>query len=240
MMAESTSLVARILKALRLARTPIARSESRRGQVVTGEILPVLVVVEGGNDIQFLRRAAAILRTADRHLPDIGHLERTGRIVFVPFGGDVRSWAFRLAELRSPEFHLYDREDLPAAQIRHEVARTVNLRTGCRAAVTSKRSLENFLHPAAIFEARGIEVNIGDDDDVADLVAERWFLRQHPADRWKELPARSRRRLRNKAKHWLNTVAVERMSVERFADRDPVGEINGWLRIIAEMVSEPV
>jgi hypothetical protein len=78
-MAEFASLIARILKALRLARTHITGSESRRGQIVTGEIWPVLVVVEGGNDIQFLRRAAAILRTADHHVPDIGHCLSSGR-----------------------------------------------------------------------------------------------------------------------------------------------------------------
>jgi hypothetical protein len=67
------------------------------------------------------------------------------------------------------------------------------------------------------------------------LVAERCFLRQHPADRWGELSTRARRRLRNRAKSWLNTLAVDRMSVARFAERDPVGEIRGWLRIIAEL-----
>jgi hypothetical protein len=73
------------------------------------------------------------------------------------------------------------------------------------------------------------------DDDVADLVAEQRFLLQHPDGGWHELPARARRRIRNRAKTWLNTLAVDRTTAARFVERDPVGEINGWLETIAEM-----
>ncbi|HEV2969516.1 MAG TPA: ATP-dependent endonuclease [Pirellulales bacterium] len=195
----------------------------------------MLVVLEGHHDIQFLQRAAAVLRLDDNKLPELSNLERCGQIVFVPFCGDVRGWAFRLAELGRPEFHLYDREDTPATEVRLEMARVVNLRIGCRAEVMSKRSLENYLHPDAILEARGIDVRFSDGDDVADRVAEQCYLRNHPDDRWIDLPARSRRRLRNRVKSWLNTLTVERMTVARFAERNLAGEIRGWLQIIAEM-----
>jgi hypothetical protein len=234
-MAERTNLLARIRGALLRTRALIAEKRTRQRRFAAGEDKPLLFVVEGGNDIEFLRRTSVILKSSDNTLPDLNHLERSGRLIFVPFGGDVRSWAFRLAELGSPEFHLYDREDSPASQIRYEVARTVNQRSGCRAAVTSKRSLENFLHPTAIFEARGVEVSFADDDDVANLVAEQCFLGQHPAARWNELSVRSRRRLRNKIKNWLNTIAVDRMTTARFAERDPFGEISSWLKIIGDM-----
>ena len=95
--------------------------------------------------------------------------------------------------------------------------------------------MENYLHRDAILEARGIDVHFSDDDDVASIVAERCFRRQHPEGGWHELSARARRRLRNRAKSWLNTLAVDRMTVARFADRDPNGEITGWLKCIAEM-----
>jgi hypothetical protein len=81
----------------------------------------------------------------------------------------------------------------------------------------------------------GAEVRFSDDDDVADLVAERCFLRNHPGERWSELSARTRRRLRNRAKSWLSTDALDRMTVARFDERDPAGEIRGWLRQIAEL-----
>ena len=142
-MAELTSLFHRCLRALRLpAALSSAGEKILQRSTSAGENRPALVVVEGRNDIEFLRRASAILRTSDSSLPDFNQLERSGRIVFVPSGGDVRGWAFRLAGLGSPEFHLFDREDSPADLIRDEAARIVNLRIGCRAAVTSKRSLE--------------------------------------------------------------------------------------------------
>jgi hypothetical protein len=77
----------------------------------------------------------------------------------------------------------------------------------------------------------------GDDDDVADLVAERRYLVRHPHARWAELAPRSRRRARNRAKRWLNTLAVDRMTAQQFAERDPAGEIRQWLTAIAEMVA---
>jgi hypothetical protein len=235
-MTNHPNLFRRILKALRRPpAVPTGYGGIQPTRSAATDNRPVLVVLEGGNDIEFLRRASAILKADDDALPDLSHLERRGRIVFVPFGGDPRNWVFRFAGLGSTEFHLYDRELPPATEIRRESARIINLRPGCRAAITSKRSIENYLHWDAILEVRGIEVQFSDDDDVADLVAERCFLRHHPGERWNELSARTRRRLRNRAKSWLNTLAVDRMSVARFAERDPVGELRGWLRMIAEL-----
>ncbi len=235
-MSQHVNLFHRIVKALRRrAAVSAGYGGARPTRSAATDSRPVLVVVEGDNDIEFLRRASAILKAEDDSLPDLSHFERRGRIVFVPFGGDPRNWVFRFVELGSPEFHLFDRELPPATEVRRESARIINLRSGCRAAITSKRSIENYLHWDAILEARGVEVRFSDDDDVADLVAERCFLRHHPGESWSELSARTRRRLRNRAKSWLNTLAVDRMSVARFAERDPAGELRGWLRMIAEL-----
>src|SRR5438132_3028758 len=125
-MSGPTNLFYRILKSLRQPSPPSSVGEEILQRLTSArEPRPTLVVVEGRNDSEFLRRAAAILRISDNGLPDIAQLERSGRIVFVPSGGDVRGWAFRLAGLGSPEFHLYDREDSPAAQIRLETARII-------------------------------------------------------------------------------------------------------------------
>ena len=201
--------------------------------------LPVLVVVEGGNDVEFLRRISAVLSMEDKSLPDLSILERNGKFVFLPFGGgEIQSWAFRLAPLGKAEFHLYDREVPPLSEQRYSTARIVNLRPGCRAFVTSKRSLENYLHPQAIFEATGIQVEFGDNDDVAELVAQKQFLGQDLDRDWLSITARCRRRLRNRAKHWLNRDAADRMTAELLAARDQDGEVRNWLTTIAEMVAD--
>jgi hypothetical protein len=199
---------------------------------------PLLIVVEGGNDIEFLRRISAIIGTIEQGLPDLSTLERRGSVVFVPFGGgEVQSWAYRLAPLGKAEFHLYDREIQPLSESRYTAAQIVNCRAGCRAVVTRKRSLENYLHPQAIFEAGGVRIETADDDDVAEMVAEKRFLNHHPDRDWSETPARCRRRLKNQAKQWLNRAAVDRMTLDLLATSDPDGEIRGWLTAIGEMAN---
>ena len=126
----------------------------------------LLVVVEGPNDIEFLRRISTILHGDDPSLPDLARMERELALVFVPSGGVDLSTAFRFASLGLPEFHLLDRDVPPATQARQQVAAMVNSRTRCCAAVTSKRSLENYLQADAAFEASGFRVAISDDENV--------------------------------------------------------------------------
>ena len=201
--------------------------------------LPLLIVLEGQNDIEFLRRISVMLSAVDSRLPDLSILERRDQIVFVPFGGgEIQSWAYRLAPLRRAEFHLYDREVPPLSEQRFATARIVNLRPGCSAFVSGKRSVENYLHPQAIFQASGIQIEFGDNDDVAEVVALKRFL-THDSDRnWLSITARCRRRLRNRAKLWLNRDAAGRMTAELLAARDPDGEVRNWLTTIAEMVAD--
>ena len=105
---------------------------------------PLLCVVEGRHDVQFLRRLSATLAESDPTFPDLGKLESRGWLVFVPFGGgDVRAWSERFAPLGCPEFHLYDRELPPETMARRAAVTSANQRANCRAFLTSKRSLEN-------------------------------------------------------------------------------------------------
>jgi hypothetical protein len=195
----------------------------------------ILVVVEGPNDIEFLRRISAILHRNDPRLPDLADREGRLDLVFVPSGGGDLSSAFRFAGLNLPEFHLLDRDVPPATQSRQRVAAMVNSRPGCRAVITSKRSLENFLHRDAVFEASGIPVVFSDDENVPELVARRMYECHEQGDPWDQLPDRARKRLRNKAKKWLNARAVQYMTPARLAERDPSGEIRSWLATIASL-----
>ena len=101
--------------------------------------------------------------------------------------------------------------------------------------LTSKRAMENYLHSEAIREASGLRVSFGDLDDVAELAA-RASLEPGDSSCWESLSKRSRRRLRDKAKKWLNREAADCMTPERLSERDPDDEVIGWLRTIAELV----
>jgi putative ATP-dependent endonuclease of OLD family len=125
----------------------------------------LLVLVEGRHDVSFLTVISTILHRDDRRLPDLRALEQAGELIFIPVGGgDVIAWASRLAPIGLPEIHLLDREVSPVTETRLLAARIVNQRPNCRAFVTGKRALENYLHPRCLFEVRGIEVEFGDDD----------------------------------------------------------------------------
>lgn len=237
-MPSSNPWWARLLARLtsRLPPAPISHSPSSHLDLPSSA--RVLVVLEGLNDIEFFRRASTLLHAADPQIPDLAGMERQGELVFIPFGGgELGPWAFRLAGLGRPEFHLYDRETSPETEAREQIARIVNLRPGCRAFLTSKRNLENYLDPRAIFEASGIEVEFSDHDPVADLVARQVHERAGNEPPWEELPPRARKRRRAKAKTWLNTRAVERMTLTRLAERDPEGEVRLWLVTIAELAA---
>lgn len=196
----------------------------------------VLVVVEGTHDIRFLRQLGRVLHQDNQSLPDLAGLEQRGDLIFVPYGGgDPASWTGRLTGLRLPKFHLFDRELPPETEARVKAAGLVNQRNGCQAAVTSKRSVENYLHPAAIRDARRIDLSFGNDDDVAELAARQCYLHRHASVPWRLLPGRAKKRLRDRAKHWLNSYAAARMTAVRLAESDPAGEVRSWLATIGRL-----
>jgi len=193
----------------------------------------LLVVVEGGNDIRFLKRISRILHADDASLPDLRAAEQAGIITFIPVAGSsFCHWTHRLEGLSLPEFHLLDREVPPLTAERERAVAIVNRRPDCRAVMTTKRSIENYLDSQALFETRGIDLSFGDDDDLPDMAARCCFERTSGCN-WGDLPSRARRRLRNLAKKWLNSTAVEKMTPERLARRDPGGDIRSWLASIA-------
>jgi hypothetical protein len=195
---------------------------------------PVLAVVEGTHDIQFLRRISRLLHGQDEHLPDLSTLEAEGRLVFIPTGGELRAWAARLSALPQPQFFLIDRETEPTSTERAALVRTLNQQPGRVAYLTNKRASENYLHSAAIFEVTGMVVEFDDNADVSDLLASNVASLTMPV-----LVAQSRRgrnRLRNRLKRVLNTTVVERMTAARLAERDPSGEVAGWFHAIARLI----
>jgi putative ATP-dependent endonuclease of OLD family len=161
----------------------------------------LLVVVEGQHDVTFLRGISRILHADDPKLPDLGAMEQAGTIVMLPVGGgDVLTWAAWMAALGLPEFHLLDREVPPATERRQQAAEIVNQRPNCRACVTKKRAIENYLHPLTVLEVSSLDLTFGDEDDVADLVARLCFERQDHELPWEDLPGRAKKRCRETAK----------------------------------------
>ncbi|HUQ69936.1 MAG TPA: hypothetical protein VM165_10455 [Planctomycetaceae bacterium] len=190
-------------------------------------------MVEGVLDAQFLQGLSDQLHPDVPDLPDLGRLTAAGHIVWIPAGGgDLKAWVTRLAPLGVAEFHLYDREQAPETAIRQAVVDQIRQRSGCEAALTTKRALENYLHPAAIQAATGITIDFGDHDPVAERLVRS---RPHLDAVWPTFSRRCRQRLLNLAKRTLNTQAVRHMTADLLAERDPVGEVLGWFRRIGAL-----
>jgi hypothetical protein len=160
---------------------------------------PVLFLVEGHYDVEFFRRISAKLSIKAPDVPNLAAMEQSGRLVFVPVGGgNFMSWASRFAPLACAEIHVYDRETSPETNLRRQAIEKVNSRSRCCAYLTSKRSLENYLHPQAILAAGGPTLEWGDEDPVAELVGRSKFLGTD--QEWDNLSRRTRKRFANRVK----------------------------------------
>ena len=133
-------------------------------------------------------------------------------------------------------FTCTNRELPPETEYRQKAVDAVNQRQGCRAQLTQRRSLENYLHPQAILVAGDIHVAFGHDDHVAELTAQQVHARRTNVEPWDALSQRARNRMANKAKRWLNSKAADCMTVDLLNDCDSQGEVVSWLRIIAHLL----
>ena len=202
---------------------------------------PVLLIVEGTNDVEFLKRISMALRRDDASLPDLAALDETGDLIFVPFGGgNVFSWATRFAPLNVPEFHLFDRECGTESTLRIDAARAINARSTARAFVTSKRSIENYVHPAAIEATLGVRIAVEDYEDIPHELARALHCAGAFDPGWSDLKRSDHKRLCHRAKRKLNSVVVSEMTSRLLRDRDPNGEVIGWLTTINQMLSTPL
>jgi hypothetical protein len=202
--------------------------------------LPVLIVVEGAHDVEFLKRLTVRLHLEETSIPDLSAGEHAGRVIFIPFGGGrVLAWSDRFAPLACREFHLYDREIEPETALRQESVDRINGRPNHRELLLGKRSLENDLHPAAIVNAGGGQIVGTDHEPLATSVARDWYLRQPQPLPWNELPPRARQRHVARSKRWLNRQAIEAMTLDMLARSDSTGELLSWLREIGTAIDHP-
>lgn len=189
----------------------------------------VLFCVEGPNDVTAYRCLSRALHQDDPSIPD---LSTDDRVAFVVLGGGtLKHWVSEhyLKALNRAEVHIYDNDVPKYAQ---QVA-TVNQRNdgrGSWAALTSKHEVESYLHPLAIRDAFGFEIEVTD----------------HPGENGKAVPARFGEAFANarghgaplgddKAKAKLAEKAFPRMTAAMIRERDPAGEVEGWFRRIGAM-----
>ncbi len=193
-----------------------------------------LVCVEGSNDINCLVHLSRTLNAADPTVPSLGE---SGAVAVIPLGGStLQQWVDNqyLRPLNKPEAHLYDRDTDNPPKYQDQV-NAVNARgDGSTAALTTKRELENYLHSDAIAAVMNVQVAFGDHDDVPALVAEAVHVASGSPVLWQNLHEDRRSEKMRRAKRRLNDDVAKAMTLQQIHERDPQGELAGWLRQLTQ------
>lgn len=206
----------------------------------------LFIGVEGKHDIAFLKNISKVLRNTDPEVLDLEKMELDGELIFFPLGGSsLALWTSRLAPLSRPEFHLFDRDNAPPAGAKYQAAAdAINNRDRCKAVITTKKEMENYLHFESINEAYaqqsnialGLTDNFGDFDDVPAKIAESVHNVAGSQKAWSELDTDAREKKISKAKRMLNHAAATLMTGERIANIDPTSEISGWFAEMKQLI----
>jgi len=202
--------------------------------VLSDHDVKVFFGVEGKHDINFLRHLSATLSAVEPDIPDLAAEEAAGRLVFIPLGGSsLELWITRLQGLNRPEFYLTDRDYPPPQQPKYQQHIAAWLARGCEAWVTTKRELENYLHPSLLLAAAPGYAGAGTDfEDVPLLFAEAVHSAAPGASTWTTVPVEKKKDKASAAKKRLNADIARQMTPALLTQADPSGEIRQWLRAI--------
>ena len=189
----------------------------------------LLLYVEGPNDVAFLENITG--QTGDMDL-------RTDpRVAFVlSGGGNLKHWVNRryLKGLGNPEIHIYDRDSDGGYQ---GFVDMVNARdNGDWATLTAKSEIENYLHSDAIQGTLSVTVTFGDNDDVPMIVARAIHEVSESPRPWDEIDDENRAKKASNAKRRLCAETAAHMTSDQLGERDPCGEVSGWLARIEAAV----
>lgn len=190
--------------------------------------------VEGKHDVHFLRRISAILSLSEPDIPNLEIEERAGRLVFMSLGGsNMDNWLNTVQQFERPEFYLTDRDVPPPAPPKYQALLTHWQARGCTAWSTSKKELENYLHPDAIRAMVPSYTGLGQDfEDVPSLLAEARHNANPGLPPWSAISPDQKDRKCSGAKKMLNTTCVEAMTAARLTQIDPGDEVRIWLRAV--------
>ena len=137
-----------------------------------------------------------------------------------------------LRGLDLPEIHIYDRDN--DRGYRNHVD-AVNRRDNRDwATLTSKREIENYLHPAAVRDVLGIDMVVDDDIDVPLIVARAIHEASESPIAWDDVEEDKRGRKASQAKRRLCHEVIARMTLAQLRERDRTNEVEGWCRRISE------
>lgn len=211
---------------------PIVKSDDSILSEVSGTlgVLPgldpqvkVLICVEGPTDVNAIRSFSRCLYSK---YADIIDIENDPRVIVVPRGGStLKHWVQEryLKTLGCPEVHIYDNDVNTYQQSIDEVNGRGD---GSWGTLTSKYEIENYLHPKAIQEAYGFEI-----DTTQQNVPALFGAKYAQERKWPKCKD-------NTSKYYLSIVFDQKMTIDYLEEIDTTGEVKGWFEKITEMVNQ--
>lgn len=197
-----------------------------------------VVGMETEEDLRCLFRFAKLLHRTDRNLPDLQKLAKAGEIMCTPFGLDPRGIIELFLTFEMPQLYLFGRDSSLRPDERRALIRRIRQDGDASALVLRKRALTNYLHADAILEECHVRVAVTDDSDVP-LEVVRHVLRHSQLPAWDQLDPQLRTDLAAAMAMELKINVARRMTASRLAQRDPAGEVAGWLRTVGSYLNRP-
>ncbi|MFN3727705.1 MAG: ATP-binding protein [Allosphingosinicella sp.] len=199
------------------------------------------IFVEGPHDVSFLSHASRLYTEHDATLVDVAN---DHRVAFIPTGGgNLKHWVEKryLQRAGMTEVHIYDRDTQDNPKYGTHVSRVNERGTRDIAFLTTRREMENYLHPACIaaeyHPTYDVTLNFTEWCDVPALVAACVHDASDPPSRWAELEPEKQEEKASRAKKRLNNGAAARMTLEQLREMDADGEVLGWFQAITERVA---
>ncbi len=196
----------------------------------------LLICVEGPNDVLFFKNISATIHGSRNDLPNLSSDIRVA--IFPLGGGTLKDWVTQdyLSGLRTPQYHIYDLDDPvnPHYQAERDLVRAKGGNNW--AELTTKKELENYLHPDCIQTVFGFPVAFGDMDDVPEIVASRQHGNVVGASPWAALSNDVKKKKMSIAKRKLNRDVTQQMTFAQIQTADQAGDIIRWLEEIRDRI----
>jgi putative ATP-dependent endonuclease of the OLD family len=140
---------------------------------------------------------------------------------------------------------LFDRDAPPDQKSKYEVQiAAFNAVKNVYAIATSRREMENYIHPQAIRNAYAqdhpdlvLPETFSAQDDVPDIVAKAIHEKESDTP-WNELNDKKKKSKEGNVKKRLSSSASAFMTVKLIDEVDVDGEVVGWLQKISELLEE--
>ncbi|MCD8416034.1 ATP-binding protein [Tenacibaculum dicentrarchi] len=189
----------------------------------------VLICVEGPTDVQALKSLSEALHSEDN---TIINLAKDEKVAFVLMGGStLKHWVNQqyLKGLGRTEFHLYDNDVRSYADSIKQVNDREDNSFGT---LTNKLEIESYLHPTAIKNSYGVEIEVPDMLNEEGKAVPKIFAEAvSPVLKFDKTMGDT------KSKLYLANKAFPAMTAELIRERDPGNEVEGWFRKISELMN---